>query len=64
MNINKPGYDWFEIQRAYPYDEIPYEERLKSIEYAQRNLISDNINSQWSLSGPSNIEGRGAVPAG
>jgi len=55
---SKPGYDWFEIQRAYPFDEIPTEERLKSIEYARNNFVSDNINSQWTLSGPTNIEGR------
>lgn len=54
-----PGYDWFEMQRAYPFDEIPYAERLQSLEYVKNNMSKDkSINSNWTLAGPINIEGR------
>jgi len=55
-----PDYGWFETQRAYPYEEIPNDERIKSIEYV-RNYISKSENyknSSWELAGPTNIEGR------
>ncbi|MFZ4591991.1 MAG: T9SS type A sorting domain-containing protein [Ignavibacteria bacterium] len=54
-----PGYDWFEMQRAYPFDEIPYSERLQSLEYVKNYMPRDkSINSNWTLAGPINIEGR------
>ena len=54
-----PEYDWFEIQRAYPDQEIDIAERLKSLEYIKNNLsINKSINSDWTLAGPINIEGR------
>lgn len=55
-----PAEEWFELQRAFPFDEIPNEEYLKSIEYVKRNFSNsqkDN-SSDWLLSGPKNIEGR------
>ena len=65
-NINEkeeseiPDYGWFEIQRAYPFEEIPNEERIKSIEYVKNNMTTaDNYNSSdWTLAGPNNVEGR------
>jgi len=55
-----PEYDWFETQRAYPFQEIPNEERIKSLEYVKKNLSSDNQykNADWISVGPTNIEGR------
>ena len=58
-----PADDWFERQRAFPFDEIPQEEFLKSVKYVKENMQvkyfgnSDN-SSQWTLAGPTNIEGR------
>lgn len=55
-----PADQWFERQRAFPFDEIPQEEYLKSVEYVKNNMTpveSDNF-SAWSLAGPMNIEGR------
>ena len=52
-----PESDWFEMQRAYPFDEIPYAERLKSLEYVKNSMSKDkSINSNWTLAGPINIE--------
>ncbi|MDD5361487.1 MAG: T9SS type A sorting domain-containing protein [Ignavibacteria bacterium] len=51
-----PDYDWFETQRAYPFDEIPQAERLKSIEQV-KNFSADK-SSNWTLAGPTNVEGR------
>lgn len=54
-----PASDWFEMQRAYPFDEIPYAERLQSLEYVKNFMSKDkSINSNWTLAGPINIEGR------
>jgi photosystem II stability/assembly factor-like uncharacterized protein len=51
--------DWFIRQRAFPYDEIPNAERLKSIEYAKQMPVSAlALVSPWVLAGPTNIEGR------
>ncbi|MEP7145875.1 MAG: T9SS type A sorting domain-containing protein [bacterium] len=55
-----PTEDWFERQRAFPFDEIPQEEYLKSVEYIKNNIsVKERDNSsQWTLAGPTNIEGR------
>ena len=51
--------DWFIRQRAFPFDEIPNAERLKSIDYAKKMPVSQmSVNSAWTLAGPINIEGR------
>ncbi|MEO6695863.1 MAG: hypothetical protein ABIY50_13245, partial [Ignavibacteria bacterium] len=55
-----PAEDWFERQRAFPFDEIPNEEHLKAVKYVKENMtsgLSDNF-SAWTLAGPTNIEGR------
>ena len=55
-----PADDWFAKQRAFPFDEIPNEEYLKSIEYVKNNITYTDIDnpSGWTLAGPTNIEGR------
>ena len=60
-----PADDWFEKQRAFPFDEIPQDERLKSIEYVKNNMqVGDfNESAAWVLAGPTNIEGRITVTA-
>jgi photosystem II stability/assembly factor-like uncharacterized protein len=60
-----PADDWFERQRAFPFKEIPEEERLKSIEYVKNNMQVSDFNgmSNWILAGPTNIEGRITVLA-
>ena len=55
-----PAEEWFESQRAFPFNEIPNEEYIKSVEYVKKNFTlnpKDN-SSAWTLSGPKNIEGR------
>lgn len=55
-----PAEEWFEQQRAFPFEEIPNEEYIKSIEYVNNNIgycQTDNM-TPWTLSGPENIEGR------
>lgn len=61
-----PAEDWFAKQRAFPFDEIPQEEYLKSVKYVKENMLVksfENANntdnsSVWTLAGPTNIEGR------
>lgn len=58
-----PAEEWFARQRAFPFDEIPNEEYLKSIEYVKNNMVSKQIDNSsastgWTLAGPKNIEGR------
>jgi len=55
-----PDYGWFETQRAYPYSEIPNDERIKSLEYVKSYPGKDNNyrNAEWILAGPNNVEGR------
>jgi hypothetical protein len=56
---NVPEYDWFEMQRAYPFEEIPLDARLQSIEYVKTNFTTDfSPESDWTLAGPINVEGR------
>lgn len=60
-----PENDWFEKQRAFPFDEIPEEEHLKAIEYVKNNMEVDGPGglAAWQLAGPTNIEGRISVIA-
>jgi len=58
-----PAEDWFARQRAFPFDEIPQEEYLKSVKYVKENMQVKNFDnsdnsSHWTLAGPTNIEGR------
>lgn len=58
-----PADEWFEKQRAFPFDEIPQQEYLKSVEYVNNNmqtlpLPGSDAVPQWQLAGPMNIEGR------
>ena len=55
-----PDYGWFELQRAYPFSEIPYDERIKSVEYVKNHMKHDENykNSSLTLVGPTNVEGR------
>lgn len=55
-----PGEEWFQSQRAFPFDEIPNDAHLKSMEYVKNHMTvyeTDNA-SAWSLTGPTNVEGR------
>ncbi|RPI18412.1 MAG: T9SS C-terminal target domain-containing protein [Ignavibacteriae bacterium] len=60
-----PEGDWFEKQRAFPFDEIPEDEHLKSIEYVKNNMQVDAPGGlvAWQLAGPTNIEGRISIIA-
>ena len=55
-----PAEDWFERQRAFPFDEIPNEEYQKSVEYVRNKMkkVQTDNASVWTLAGPMNIEGR------
>ena len=58
-----PADEWFEIQRAFPFDEIPQSEYLKSVEYVKNNMQAvpnpgSDALPEWQLAGPTNIEGR------
>jgi photosystem II stability/assembly factor-like uncharacterized protein len=55
-----PDNDWFVTQRAFPFDEIPNDERIKSIEYVKNNMEIGELSgpANWVFAGPSNIEGR------
>lgn len=55
-----PAEDWFAMQRAFPFDEIPQEEYLKSMEQVKNIRASNQTDnsSVWTLAGPTNIEGR------
>lgn len=55
--------DWFYIQRAYPGDDVPVEERLKAFDKAKsmRKDASEKASASmpsWTFSGPTNIPGR------
>lgn len=59
-----PADDWFEKQRAFPFEEIPNEEYLKAIEYVKQMPVYQSDNPlPWVLAGPTNIEGRITVMA-
>jgi len=60
-----PAEEWFERQRAFPFDEVPMEEYLKSIEYVKNSMeINQTDNSSpWTLAGPTNVEGRITIAA-
>ncbi|MBX7043025.1 MAG: T9SS type A sorting domain-containing protein [Ignavibacteria bacterium] len=58
-----PADEWFERQRAFPFDEIPQGEYLKSVEYVKNNMSvrppgDGDATGAWQFAGPSNIEGR------
>lgn len=54
-----PG-DWFYLQRAYPFGDIPYEKYFAAIEEKKVMEQTDNPTSQvaWVPNGPYNIGGR------
>lgn len=54
-----PADDWFEKQRAFPYDEIPANKYREAIEYVKRMPVYQcDVPLPWTLAGPTNIEGR------
>ena len=55
-----PADDWFERQRTYPFDQIPNDEYLKALTYVRTQMSSGPSlrGMDWSLAGPTNIEGR------
>ncbi len=58
-----PSYEWFEKQRAFPFEEIPEGERVKTLLQRKRMEIrKDNYSTaftqKWELLGPTNVEGR------
>ncbi len=53
-----PADDWFEKQRAFPYDEIPPNKYPEAVQYVKQMPVYDNLLLPWSLAGPVNIEGR------
>ena len=62
-NFNKktvPADEWFEKQRAFPFDEIPNEEYIEAIDYVKNHMSIGYISTDnnWALAGPTNIEGR------
>jgi photosystem II stability/assembly factor-like uncharacterized protein len=62
LDIDKAGVpadEWFERQRAFPFDEIPQDRYLAAREYvASRMSFSMPSGTAWELAGPTNIEGR------
>lgn len=58
-----PAEDWFERQRAFPFDEIPEGKYTEAIEYVKTMPVYQPVNQNdnplpWVLAGPINIEGR------
>jgi photosystem II stability/assembly factor-like uncharacterized protein len=54
-----PADDWFEKQRAFPYDDIPMNKYTEAIEYVkQMPVYQADVPLPWVLAGPTNIEGR------
>ena len=53
-----PADEWFEKQRAFPYDEIPQNKYIEAISYVKQMPVYDAIPLPWVLAGPTNIEGR------
>lgn len=59
-----PADDWFEKQRAFPFDEIPNGEYIKALEYVRQMPVYQADNPlPWVLAGPTNIEGRITIMA-
>lgn len=54
-----PAEDWFEKQRAFPYDEIPQNKYTEAIELVKQMPVYQlDVPLPWVLAGPTNIEGR------
>jgi len=53
-----PAEEWFEKQRAFPYDEIPQNKYSDAISYVKQMPVYDAMPLPWVLAGPTNIEGR------
>lgn len=54
-----PADDWFEKQRAFPYDEIPAGKYNEAIQYVKKMQVHQNTNPvPWVPAGPTNVEGR------
>ena len=55
-----PADEWFEKQRAFPFEEIPNDEYLKAVDYVKNYMPVSNLSTDanWTLVGPTNIEGR------
>lgn len=57
-----PADDWFERQRAYPFDDIPQDQYLLALDHVRTRMASRSgrmlEDVDWALSGPTNIEGR------
>lgn len=54
-----PADDWFDKQRAFPYDEIPKDKYIEAIEYVKKMpVLTTDSPLPWTLAGPTNIEGR------
>ena len=52
--------DWFFMQRAYPFDEVPLEKYYEAIEHTKqiKALSKPELINPWVLRGPTNIGGR------
>ncbi|MCP4633163.1 MAG: hypothetical protein GY855_09585, partial [candidate division Zixibacteria bacterium] len=59
-DTSKKPTEWFTLQRAYPYDNIPYNEYKLAMERAEaiRNATTSDIQFTATLAGPSNVGGR------
>ncbi len=54
----KPS-EWFTVQRAWPYDSIPYESYKRALDKAALQHQSSALRiGVWEMSGPSNVGGR------
>ncbi len=55
-----PADDWFERQRAYPFDAIPHDRYLKALDHVRTRMEQGRVSAgeEWTLAGPTNIEGR------
>jgi len=54
-----PADEWFEKQRAFPFNEIPTHAHEKAIEQVRNMPVNEmGTSSIWTLAGPTNIEGR------
>lgn len=55
-----PADEWFERQRAFPFDEIPNSDYLRAQEYVKNRISVGELTAgtDWVLAGPTNIEGR------